>query len=1244
MRRFELTEGSANKFWEIKVADQTLTVHFGRIGTQGQSKAKSFADDRAASTERDKLIREKTGKGYVEVGEVDEVGTADADAGKAATAQAAPAPAATTPPTAAPTPAPGSAAIQDAPSRPATASAPGAIDPASLPWPQAKAKPSTAALDKLPVVRGLHVPPFESPQDIFSSPPRLRRAACDDDQLAAMAQLCGDDWEPWGVISTESLSLPSLSAASRDGWLQACAQCLSNRHIDDWIVHAGLCLRGPAFMVDMLLSLAPATTNHWLWHRHLHTLRHALAAAPDEQLAAAEAQAERLRHTSPTSLLMACHLFPHRSDWVADALAAADTLAAPAQNQHGYNLLNDSPLTPAQVEQLISLTNWYRPNLTLLAHVHGPALLPVLSALLDKASPHEVVTYLDVLMSLPCPAQIPTLIAQFERHPQARTRLDKLGERYPAATLYTAIGQALGTRSRLLQGWALRLGSHHPDALAQALAALAPDEAAQWQKTVASLAQPEAPANALPALLHTPPWLSSVKPAPLPTLDMPALPIAPRIDALPDYYHDGNWYKQHLLKDARRLGSLELAVLAELHIPPERGQTILDGRPIQADDVQPTSYWRSMRSLQSLPDPLMLRVWNEYPAAHWPDEDESARILPLLGRFGTAALPGLRHYAGQYPERGLAIGAQIDDAALADLALRGQRRGKKWRAAALAWMQRYPRSTAIRALHHAFGPDAALREAGATALRWLLHEGGEAHAALIDTVATEYGGAMPAAWQALKAQDPLAVLPAKLPKLPSFFAPATFARPLLKNGQGALPLDAVQHLSTMLAISRPEAPYAGIEIVREACTADSLADFAWDLFEAWETAGAPAAHNWAFQALRWLGNDETVRRLAPRVRAWPGESAAARALAGLDILAAIGSDLALMQVNAIGDKSKFNKLRKHAREKIAAIAEARELTPDELADRLVPELGLDERGAELLDFGPRQFRVGFDETLSPQVRDASGARLKTLPRPNKADNAELARAASARFKQLKKDAEAIASAQIARLERAMTQQRRWPAFDFERFFVQHPVMRFLATRLIWGVYAGPAPGDAFITAFRLAEDWTLADEHDESYTLPATATVGIAHVLDLPPATLAAFAQLLADYEVAQPFAQLGRSTEALTEAELQAGSVTRFAQRPVRAGSIMGLTHRGWERGPAYESGMVTHFSKSVPGSAHLIVAQIEPGLYLNHMQAEPKQTVTALSLRANVDGPARPLAELDRVAASEMLRDIHLMAPWSE
>ncbi len=55
--------------------------------------------------------------------------------------------------------------------------------------------------------------------------------------------------------------------------------------------------------------------------------------------------------------------------------------------------------------------------------------------------------------------------------------------------------------------------------------------------------------------------------------------------------------------------------------------------------------------------------------------------------------------------------------------------------------------------------------------------------------------------------------------------------------------------------------------VKDACTADSLAEFAWDLFTAWLTAGAPSKESWAFTALGVLGNDDTARKLTPLIRA-----------------------------------------------------------------------------------------------------------------------------------------------------------------------------------------------------------------------------------------------------------------------------------------------------------------------------------------------------------------------------------------
>ncbi len=66
-RRFELSDGKSNKFWEIAIADTDVTVRFGRIGTQGQTQTKSFPDGTAASKHAAKLVEEKLGKGYKEV-------------------------------------------------------------------------------------------------------------------------------------------------------------------------------------------------------------------------------------------------------------------------------------------------------------------------------------------------------------------------------------------------------------------------------------------------------------------------------------------------------------------------------------------------------------------------------------------------------------------------------------------------------------------------------------------------------------------------------------------------------------------------------------------------------------------------------------------------------------------------------------------------------------------------------------------------------------------------------------------------------------------------------------------------------------------------------------------------------------------------------------------------------------------------------------------------------------------------
>jgi len=68
IRLFEFVDDSSSKFWEVTLNGSEFTVRFGKIGTNGQSKTKNAGSPEKAKSEMEKLIREKTGKGYKEVG------------------------------------------------------------------------------------------------------------------------------------------------------------------------------------------------------------------------------------------------------------------------------------------------------------------------------------------------------------------------------------------------------------------------------------------------------------------------------------------------------------------------------------------------------------------------------------------------------------------------------------------------------------------------------------------------------------------------------------------------------------------------------------------------------------------------------------------------------------------------------------------------------------------------------------------------------------------------------------------------------------------------------------------------------------------------------------------------------------------------------------------------------------------------------------------------------------------------
>ncbi len=486
--------------------------------------------------------------------------------------------------------------------------------------------------------------------------------------------------------------------------------------------------------------------------------------------------------------------------------------------------------------------------------------------------------------------------------------------------------------------------------------------------------------------------------------------------------------------------------------------------------------------------------------------------------------------------------------------------------------------------------------------------------------------------RATDAELPASLRAAARFKAPSFWTPDALAPPLLANGK-ALPLAAMNALGALLVAGDPEAMLE----VKQACTAASLADFAWDVFQAWLSAGAPAKEKWAFLALGHFGDDGTARKLTPLVRAWPGESQHARAVTGLDVLATIGSDVAMMMLNGIAQKVKFKGLQEKAREKMDEIAARRGLTAEELADRLVPDLDLEEDGSKVLDFGPRSFRVGFDETLSPFVTDATGARLKDLPKPNQNDETELASSAVETWRAMKKDAKALAALEILRLELAMGNARRWRAQDFETFLVHHPLLGHLVRRLVWGTFDGGVLG----ATFRVAEDRSYASRGDDAFGLGADATVGVVHRLQLTDEDAAAWSGVFRDYGLAQPFQQLDREVYRLAPEELVGNKLLRFDNRVIETKRVMGLLTRGWRKGSAHDNGLVPYFYKP-------IAKGLNAGLQISGINVSSMEWTEKTQELGFVDfGDGEPywdqvrhgaveLASIDPIVMSEMVRDV--------
>lgn len=549
-------------------------------------------------------------------------------------------------------------------------------------------------------------------------------------------------------------------------------------------------------------------------------------------------------------------------------------------------------------------------------------------------------------------------------------------------------------------------------------------------------------------------------------------------------------------------------------------------------------------------------------------------------------------------------------------------RRKRVRADALAWLAKHPRIAAFGLVPDAIGPRTPAERGEArtdaeAALRYLV---GHGHGETIRAVGALYGPEAARLVGALVDKDPLA-LDVTAPKPPPFLRVAALPEVKLTSG-GALDADGRAALAEMLQVAPLDPPYAGVARVREACDPASLAAFAGGLLEQWAFADAPGRHVWMLLAVVHYPSEATTRRVASLAREWARSNGdkAARACAAL---AALATDFALMHLAHIAETTRFDALKTEAADLLTEAAAARRLTVDELGDRTVPELGVAPDGTVRFEVDGVRLVARLDAALRPELFDetepGTRAPLRSFPRASKADTPDMI-AARERWVALRGDLEAVADRQLRRLERAMCAERAWSVAHFRSIVLGAPLVAHVARRLVWS-----ADG----ALFRIAEDGSFADVEDRAFGASSAVTVRIAHPARDP--ALPAWSSVLADYELLQPFEQVGRARFDIATAEVDAPTLARAVGVAIPEKKALGVFEaRGYRRDSA---GWIQAFLKdarATDGSTAVIRVPLDPSIEIEFLG----DGVTKLGPVTLDEG--RRFGALSVVAFSELVRDL--------
>lgn len=458
------------------------------------------------------------------------------------------------------------------------------------------------------------------------------------------------------------------------------------------------------------------------------------------------------------------------------------------------------------------------------------------------------------------------------------------------------------------------------------------------------------------------------------------------------------------------------------------------------------------------------------------------------------------------------------------------------------------------------------------------------------------------------------------------------------------PLDSETTVNVLRALASAKADAKFAAAVRNETTAESRDALGLALLEIWKDKEFHGRLSWIMDSIGALGGDRSIMELASHVASWPkdGDTGRKRAIAAAGVLANARTDTAILELMSLRQTAVVPSVLEATILALNNAVANRKTTLSELFDVVTPTLGLDQNGTRTFDHAGHTYTVAFDDHFEPtyRVSDAIGAG----PTSQQAATGRL-RDAAGDLKDLDQEPAwtALASklrdavkVQTFRLEQDMISGRRWSVEAWTRLLRDHPLMVSFTRRLVWGVYGDD--DDELVTAFRTAEDRTLLTK-DGDMKLAGTERIGLVHPLQLSDADRAVWGESLADYEIIQPFPQIGRPIHRVEDAEKTETHVKRYETTKFKSGVLRDVLVRGgWDRDSAF---LRKEYERHYPSFGVWAIATMEPGVQAGMATYDAyDQTIATIEFREKKGGgksrTPMTLAEVPLVPFSEAVRDI--------